>query len=400
MASFGESELLAAMVQALGQPKPVSLGLGEVQNSLVSALSNIGSTGSPFINMVPANFPNWRLAVANARSGTAASKVLFIGTSLTAGQPAGKPALTNSIPAYFNSACNSYVAPSALAGLSLQPGLVSATDPRWTFGANATVGSGSGSLGMGSAGYMKITTAAGTTSYTPGNGNVDTFVIYYASTGVTGTMNFNVDGGANQAIPTTGTTAVHSTTFTVTAGTTHVLNFTAATTSGIFVFNVDCYLSTALGLRVSNAGLPLLGSSNAWTTTNAGDQSLDTIAAYAPVLTVIDLGADDVPNAVPVATFQANLSTLVTTCKLSGDVLIWTAPLNQSATSAALDVAYNSAIFAVANAQGCGVVDVATRFGPWTTWNANGFAFDGTHPNNLGNADIAGAILNALSSVT
>lgn len=360
--------------------------------------------------ITPANFPNWRKAVAEAVAGTAAAKVLFIGTSITAGQPNTTDPGLYGVPAYLASILNSELCPSQLSFYGVSPGPVDATNPdsRWSVGSGWTFNSGlTGGGGWADAGYVKGVGASGTLSYAPGNGEVDTFDIWYIGTSLTGNLKAQVDSGTVDTITTTqATSGIYKATVTCARGTGHTLNL-SITGAGViaFIVGIDAYDSTQEGLRVGNAGVPLIGTSGGWATTNGAYKSLEAIKAYAPALTIVELGADDASNNNSVANFLTNLAAIVAACKVSGDVLFWTTPVCSTAigspagNTAANEALYNAAVIQYAQQNGCGVVDVAARFGPWATWSAAALNYDSIHPSPLGNQDIASAIFDPLRSV-
>ena len=169
------------------------------------------------------------------------------------------------------------------------------------------------------------------------------------------------------------------------------------------VVAIDAYLSTQLGLRIGNAGIPALGTSGDWAESGSGYGSLDTLKAMAPALTLVEIGADDAGSSVPTATYLANLAAVVAAAKISGDVLLWTCP--QPPASGGLNqgyvLGYNAAQLGAYASLGCGLVDIAARLGPFATgWGAQGLCLgDDVHPSELGNADIAAALNSALASV-
>ena len=402
MPSYGLGELWAAMIEAYGAPPPTSFGSAELLEDMVNAITNSGTSGGPYTGMIPANFPNWRLAVANARGNTAASYVLCIGTSITAGNPALTTPATQAVPAVLSSLCSSYLCPSQLSLIALQPSLVSNSDTRFNFPLPANwTAPGTPSVGWADVGYFHASPSAATLTYTPANGSVDSFSTIYAGTSLTGTLNQNIDGGTNAPLNTHNTTVgiYRGAAVTATAGTSHAFNLSTAAANAAFPVAIDAYLSTQAGLRFGNAGIPLLGTTAAWQT-SAADASLATIEAIAPSLSIIELGADDAPLKVDPSAYSANLSTIIAACKLSGDVLLWTTPLNTNLNTAFYTSQYNAVQRQLATSLGCGLVDIGNRFGPYATgWGAQGFSADGTHPNALGCTDIAGAILAALTSV-
>lgn len=374
--------------------------------------------GAPAYNMTPANFPNWRKGVANARSNAAASYILCIGTSITAGNPALTTPGSQAIPALLTGLCAAYLAPSQLTLIALTPSLVSNSDARFNFPLPANWTSpGTPSVGWADVAYFHAAPSAANLIYTPGssiggptlisgvtpNSNVDTFACITANTSLTGTLGQSFTGVAGPGYNThsgTGTIILRQPTpITGTRGTGNTLTLSTAAANAAFPVAIDAYDSTQAGLRFGNVGVPLLGTSAAWATSGAG-ASIPTIEACSPTLSLIELGADDAPLSVSPGTYQNNLVSIIQACQTTGDVLLWTTPANTNLTTAGFTSQYNAVEFAVAAALGCGLVDIGGRFGPYTGgWGTLGLSADGTHPNALGCWDIAGPIFSALSAV-
>jgi hypothetical protein len=198
----------------------------------------------------------------------------------------------------------------------------------------------------------------------------------------------------------------HSITGTAAANTTLTLFNSSASFPGYFI-QIDAYLSTALGLRVSNSAIPLTGTSGAWAQQGGGGngfRSIDSIKAYAPQLTIIEIAADDsiTGSITPTAAYQAAVQQVITACQASGDVILYTCPLSSptSTLSVPAEQTFNSINTALAAANNCGLVDIASRLGPYSSWGTTyGLASTLIHPNNLGDADIAAALVDALQLV-
>jgi lysophospholipase L1-like esterase len=363
----------------------------------------------PAYGMTPANYPTFRAGVANAEANTAPTKILCIGTSIEAGNPATTNPGLFSVPAYLAAYLNANLCPTQLTGCAMAGPLSSMTnpDPRWSVGSGWTPITGfAGGGGWANNGYTLGTGATGNLIYTPANGSVDTFETYYIGTPSTGNLKTQIDAGTVNTHSTTNPNGIYNFSDTAAAATNHALTYTVSDVGAIALpILVDAFLSTQKGLRVANTGIPLLGTSGAWATTNGAYRSLEAIKAYGPQLTIIELGADDAGNSNSVASFLANLVPIVAACRLTGDVMFWTDPLCSSAigtppgNTLTFETAYNAAILPYCDANSIGVADIGTHFGAFTTWSANGFNADQIHPNAAGNQQIANAIGLALRSV-
>lgn len=367
-----------------------------------SALSAV-----PAYNMVPANLPNWRKAVANARTGLAASKVLMIGTSGTQGGGVGSNCGTQSIAPYLATALSNRNTPAQNTLGIIQP-YIGTYDSRFAVGSGWTLENLGAGLGWADVGYVGgAVGAAGSLTFTPpSTQQVDTFDIWYEGNTGTGTLQAKVDSGTDTGINTfNATSGVYKQTVTCTRGTGHVLTLHTITTANVYVIAVDAYDSTIKSVHVGNAGVDSVGTAVAWAVATGG-ASIPCIEAYAPNLTLIELGADDAILGTPTtpAAFLTAVTAIVTACQLSGDVILWSFPLADpvvvGAPVVAVEQGYQAQLLSYAASNGIGYVNLSDRFGPYSTWNGNGFgAGDGAHPNALGNAELAGALASALLSV-
>jgi lysophospholipase L1-like esterase len=368
------------------------------------------------VNSVPAygilstNLPNWRKAVAQAQTGTASSKILSIGTSISQGGGVAPNSSTQSPIAYLASLLNSRLC-SAQLSFSIPMPYTATYDNRWTTATGwalpATNGSGAG-IGIGDNGYLVGSNGgSGTAVFTPPSAEVvDTFDVWYYGASNTGVVKINVDGGTDTNVTTTnGTQGYYKSTITTTASTGHILNFHGVTTNSVYIIGVDAYLSTQKGLHLGTASIDGIGTSGYYSSA----ASVASIEAYAPSLTIIELGADDALLATPPITsaFMTNIATIVAACQTSGDVLFWSDPNPDPAgpatsTQIANLAAYTAALASYCASNNIAYVDLNTRFGPFSEWGtAQGFVYtDNVHPNAPGNADIAAALFGALAKVS
>jgi hypothetical protein len=382
-----------------------------------TAIAGTGQLGGPAYGITPANFPHWRLAVARAQANAQASKVLMLGTSITRSESGSGAVVqgTQNPAAYLAQFLNARFATAqqSFSGVSNAGDFTG--DARWAAGTGWTFMSAGAGFGWANQGYIAAGVgAAGSLVYTPGagTGSVDTFDIYYISSNITGTAQWHIDANADVALNTTagapGTIA--KSTLTTTAGTSHTLTVHTITVNPVYIVGVDAYLSTQLGLRVGNVGLGTNGTSSNWTGggINTTLNALACIQAWAPSLTLIELGADDSILGSPPTTsqFLSNVSTIVASVVAGGsDVLFWTQPLSSTSAFGAavtsLQQQYAGALVAYAQQNNFGVVDIATRFGPFSPgWGSQGFSqIDGIHPLPVGNSDIANALETALALV-
>lgn len=93
--------------------------------------------------------------------------------------------------------------------------------------------------------------------------------------------------------------------------------------------------------------------------------SLTSIKAYAPNLTIVMLGINDAQSSEAVSTYSTNIQTLITTAKLSGDVIIMSpVPSDPSlTTTVAFEAAYTSTLQGFAASNNIVFMDLFHRFG-------------------------------------
>lgn len=357
--------------------------------------------------------PRLARALARVAAGGGDMKLLYIGDSTSFGYGATPNGIGPTLSAAQHLATGGY--PAAL-GLSVPvyPGLANA-DTRWAHtgwsqSINTATWGGVNAAWIGQP-------SSGTLTFTPGNGYVyDTFDIYYLIHTALGTFNVNVDGGANTLVNSTGPPSVAKVTLTAPAGTAHLVNFSGVTVAAEII-GVEPSLSTVSKIRVANAGVGSTTTAG-WTTTTTTTTTLnagvgtttgigpfDSIAAYAPDVSLIRLGINDAASlAMPVKTYLANLLVLANIAKATGDVIISSPTPVQPEPPAVGNIiaGYAAALPAFCLANGFAYIPQFERWGGlggYAALNPTGFYFDTLHPSATGYADIgtadAAAVLSA-----
>lgn len=380
---------------------PAVAGAGMV----VGPRPQVSSSGIPASFMTPANFPNWRRIVVNARAGSASGKLLLIGDSLTEGGGVTPSIATESVPTLLANLLANDV--PAQATLSI-PG-IAGTDSRWnTTAGGAPAGWSQHIQTSGFAGNnWQGIVGADPLTYAPGV-MCDTIDVWYPILqGIgAGTVNMSVDGGAPVAVNQNGFDAITKATFNVARSADHVVSIDTITIGTARVLAIDCYDSTVPSVHVGNGGVG--GSQTLWWSNDlVGYDSISTIKAYAPDVAAIGLGVNDSNGSgISVAQFVSQYSSIIEAAKASGDVLLWTecpSQLNKGFSLTA-QAAYRQATYGMAQTFGCGLADVFARYGSWIEANSLGFMADlahqgFVHPSLLGNWDIASALKSALALV-
>lgn len=354
--------------------------------------------------------PNFTAAVAAVRAGTRDAKVLCIGDSTTTGRGgstdiAGSFPQQKGWPARFGDRLHKWIVPTA-PGLAIpKPGASSQpSDSRWTPGT----------------GWFQSSLAVGFTNQqvnwdcAPGGGDLlfndpridaDRFDIYYIvnTTAGSGTFTATATGGAPVVVPTGSQSARETRKVTVSAGinaTTNIVSIhNSGASSNVFIVGIEPWKVGVRKVRVGNAGVS--GStSGGWVAVESGGyegwNSLGFIKAYAPDLTIIDLGVNDAGNSVPTATFIANIQQLITAAQsVNSDILIKT----MLPSSPAINVQFENLYVPALRGLGFPWVDGYTHYGPWATANANGFMYDSVHANDAGYSDVGDFMFAAISTV-
>ena len=164
-----------------------------------------------------------------------------------------------------------------------------------------------------------------------------------------------------------------------------------------YVSGISSYVGTT-GVRVHKIGSAAATSTDLFGSANK--RAIFNVFAN-PKLFILAAGTNDYGLLVPVATYQANMMAAVAAAQATGaSVLLTVPPQRTLATGAvALQSDYRAALYAVANATGCSLVNFYDRWGPAAQSFANGLTVpDGTvHPSDKGMQDYAAVLLAALA---
>lgn len=346
-----------------------------------------------------AQYKKARKALANVKAGLGNMKLLVIGDSTSVGFGAatassytGAKALctptqlakyltASGITAKANSffGCNAfYFTSPTVAGLY---------DPKIS-GTAGWSNYGSSSLGGGAF----HATAAATLTYTPTE-NTTTFDVYYWDS--VGTFSLDIGGAGTTNIVGGGTLLVKKATITAAAGLS-ALNIIWVSGS-CFIHGVVSYNSAVPEISVMNAAWS--GSKVAdWN--SAASPAFNLIAGItllAPDLTIIRAGINDWNAATSPAAFITDLTNVVATAQLSGDVIIETSPYGALTGSPSAALATQQAMIdamqSVALAKHCAFNNNAVRWGSQVEMNAAGYYSDLTHYSGIGYSDLATSTL-------
>ena len=370
--------------------------------------NNTESLGFPYVgnvaNFSAQNLKYWRKAKANVKGGAANGRVVVVGDSTTIGINGAGAWITPNITASLSAALLAgglTATDDCISGFSIQGSTTGSrlgTDPRcsagsWTSNLVDSTGTLGGAIlnssGVGAA--FTFTPVKNTdtvnaiwTAYS--NGGAATATVKLGS-GSIANMNSGLAGGLTQTSATTtlGANAV-------------TINY-ASGTGTFYLEGIECFNSAAKSINIFNAGF-WGTASNLWTGNANNYDPLPMLGFLAPALTIIVPGINDWGTSVSVATFTANIQTLITKAQLSGDVILCTPTPNN--TNQTLQAQMIAALYGSAQTNNCVLIDNWSRWAGlngYATYNPIGYYSNAIHPANIGYEDQAQAIASVLLSV-
>lgn len=325
--------------------------------------------------------PVWRQVKANILAGTGRGRIACIGNSTVRGQGGGTG--TNNL---VNSAPFSW--PNKLAAKLAAGGLPSNQDSVTGFGLSPAqdarvITNGAWAQDVISLGGPTLKNGTDTALLSFAfTGTTDTYVIWYIQISGNGTFTASIGatvlGTINSGSPATN--ALRSVTVTGTRGVNQIDIARTGVGGNVYILGVDAYDSTVATASVFNMGIG--GSVIATHTSTASVWSnLNAIGTFAPDLSVISCQINDETAGTAIPTFTASYQTLITKCKLSGDVvLVVDNAINTSQASAATQANFTAALYALAATNRLRIVDIPKLHGDWATTNANSLMYDTKHP--------------------
>jgi lysophospholipase L1-like esterase len=356
-----------------------------------------GGSGPPpiipgFFNFTGSNLSNWAAAKAATRNAILIpwGDSTVAGFGSVAGGSTG--CVNNGWPAQLAALLSGASYSSCIASHNSTVGTI---DSRvnwgsWTQDSNATFG-----------GHCVTTAGTTTFSFTPTN-QIDTIVLLNLQNTGLGTLTVNVDGGATLAtVVTSGTGSMKKTTISCALGN-HTINIQRTSGGSTYIHGIVAYNSAVKEISVLNGGW-ISGTSTNISQTGTFLTPLDVYKDYTPDLTIIEGGViNDMRGAspaVPLTTSQANLQTMITAAKVSGDAILLTpAPLNPGQAGVAptltVQASWVAMMKALAYSNNIPMIDPWTLFGG--TYQAADM-FDDLHPNGTGYGLIAGYVSSALA---
>lgn len=355
----------------------------EIQNSITNSLS----------------LSKFRAAIAGVKAGVANTRILFIGDSETIGiNSAGVsnwPNFSDILATYLNNAGipankNGWIGDSSGTGN---------TGSRDSVDSRLSIGAWNANIAVPTAGGASFATASSATlTYTPGNA-VDTFNVFYPQYGGGGIMSIQATGGTlvnlNESLTgqlSTGTAIAGS------LSSSNVLTVSYVSGSTTFLFGAEAYNSAIKSVNIMNGG---------WWGTKVADwasivqfySSQNMIAYLAPSLLVITAGANDWSAGTSIASFKANLQSIITAAVAAGSDVILMPDAPNSTVSLPTQQTYVNALYDLATTNSLLVVDTFKRWVSYTVSNPLGYYSDTIHPTTKGYQDWAETLFSTLIDV-
>ena len=349
--------------------------------------------------------PHWRAAKALVAAGSRNAKLLILSDSTGAGQ--------GSTNAGQGANCVSQAWPTQLAALlQTATGLKCSWQSRMSTGGfgNNFIACDSRCAATGTMVYTGVginavggplIKGAGTAtfSFTPTT-SVDTFVIRYPVNAGLGTMQANIDGGANTPIMQAGSASMGSTALTAGSAGTHTLNLSLV--NNCYIDSIVAYTAAQKEISILNAGW--CGSTAAnWNDATAVWSPINDIPNLAPDLSIICLTINDWNAGTSLAAYIASIQTVISACLKTGDVLLCTGIASNPAAGdapGAVQQQYAAAVSYLARANGLRLpINFANVLGgSWAVANAAGKMYDDKHGLAAGYDRMAQALVQPLAA--
>jgi lysophospholipase L1-like esterase len=368
-------------------------------------------TAAGLFNFKTAQFAQAKAGAAAVRAGTRRSEWIMIGDSTTMGEGGGDSG--NNMRTNAKERCWPTVMTKAIAtagtpasyesmfGSGANSGVTNPVDWQNGYKTGFTFAGGwgfSSSTTVGGCLFTNTTEAVGLLSITP-QIPVDSIDLYDIVTATGGSIAYSVDGGAETVLSQAGTNLFRKTTVPCGALGTHTL--TVRRVSGnAFVAGYRAINSAAPAIDVINLGrgssttADWVVATNPWSALAAATK-LSTGAD----LIAIDLTINDALGNVAVATYKANMQTIINMAKATGaSVLLLTGnPSRIDIITDAQQQIFRTAIKDLATTNDLPLIDQWAKYTDWVSMDAKSFMYNANHPNKLGYADLGAFVANQVA---
>ena len=280
------------------------------------------------------NYPlrKWSAALGKMRNSSHNAKLLIFGDSTTAGYGATgavgylSGGRAKNMPVRLAAEMNRSYEPANAHAIWGDNAITAAVLP--TFDSRIVIGSGWSVTNLTSIGGSSFSASSATASlaFTPSatgcySASIDTFVVWYAQVPGSGTFNWAIDAGGTTSVPTAGTASVQSVVIPAGSLAGHTLNLNYVSGSAFYILGIQAYDSTVKQVEVWQAGYSA-GTTAQFISTGQPWYMQQVVPTLAPDLTIINLQINDVNTGVSLATYLANIQTIITYCLQSGDVIL------------------------------------------------------------------------------
>lgn len=346
----------------------------------------------------PIYLPKWKQKLNLSLLGQSPARVICLGDSTTSGVNADSYTTTpgtiwqNTANTYPYQLAKFLTALGVTADVALAlPGSSGSPDAHWAFSGGSSYAAPT--VGIGGAQGALLPSVGSQIVVTPG-GLANTYKIYYYQSSGSGTITATATGGSATTINANATPAgIVSTTITAASASTSNTVTLACTVagSGVVVVGIEFWNSaTPNRVRIFPCGASGQPSASFADSTAYGSSA--TALAFAPDLTIISLGLNDVRLGTALATTISRLTTLANNARLTGDALFMSAVPAGTGSAGPIDVtSLNNYLAGVGGAY----IDLQARYG--RNMYAQGLqSSDQIHPNAMGYGDIARVVTNSL----
>lgn len=343
-------------------------------------------------NLDPIYLTNLGKCVSKVKANAGNCRILMIGDSVTAGlysngtnsgnDSAAGPAAD--LAAAFNAAGinSSY---NAWWGTGWTTNPIQGIDSRLTVGSSFT--SASVTFQVGGT-YFTSSTNTNAITFKPTT-PIDTCRIWYAQSGTSGTISYNINGGSASTQATTN--AGFGTNFVTITGTKGINTCNVSWSSGgsVFIVGMEAWDSTKSTIIFEPAGAGGTTTTN-WTssTTNGFGVAAGQLTTIAPDAVWVNLDINEWVNSIGVSTHTTNMQTIITAIKTAGaDPIIVTgvpSSVTGSSISQATQQSYIYADYALAQSNNIALIDVFDFFNTYTLNSALYQSGNFYHPNQIG----------------
>lgn len=226
------------------------------------------------------------------------------------------------------------------------------------------------------------------------------FRVYYSRESNSGNWSYTVDGGSSvNSGAGSGTTLMQMLEIDAGTDTSHTIVLTGPTGGNfLYLHHVEAIRNPTSGVKVSRMALSDMRCSDLILNTTVAS-SLGSATYVDPDLAIIGFGLNEALTGVTTATYRTNMDTLIDHLQTNTgcSVIIFIAPPPNPATiPEATWTNFRNEMLDIAADQGCGVVDISTR---WVSRAASLSLYsDNVHPNNAGHADIATAVHDVIAA--